>query len=64
MSEPPHRDMRNVRLEALVRKALADAWAKGLTQNDAESMAVQIVRKVLPDIEETEIFSAIKALRG
>ena len=64
MSEPPSKsDMRGVRLEQLIRKALADAWAHGATYKEAESMAVQTVRNEFPDILESEIFSVISAVR-
>lgn len=64
MSDPPSgRDMRDVRVEALIRKALADAWAQGVTHKEAESMAVLIVRKDFPDIPESEICLLINSLR-
>ena len=64
MSKPPSdRDIREVRLEALIRKALADAWAKGVTHKEAESMAIKIVRDVFPDILESEVSSLINSLR-
>ena len=64
MSEPSSEsDMRGVRLEQLIRKALADAWAHGATNKEAESMAVQTVRNEFPDILESEIFSVISAVR-
>jgi hypothetical protein len=56
-------EMRGIRLESLIRKALADAWAQGVTSKEAESMAVQIVRNVFPDIAESEICSLIDAVR-
>jgi len=64
MSKPPSDpEMRGVRLESLIRKALADAWAQGVTYKEAESMAVQIVRNVFPDMAESEICSLIEAVR-
>lgn len=64
MSKPPtDPEMRGVRLESLIRKALADAWAQGVTYKEAKSMAVQIVRNVFPDMAESEICSLIDAVR-
>jgi len=64
MPKPPSDpELRGVRLESLVRKALADAWAQGVTYKEAESMAVQIVRNVFPDMAESEISSLIEAVR-
>ena len=64
MSKPPSDpELRGVRLESLIRKALADAWAQGVTYKEAESMAVQIVRNVFPDMAESEISSVIEAVR-
>jgi hypothetical protein len=60
---PPDRDMRDVRLEALIRKALADAWAEGATEKEAQSMTVQFVQKVFPDILESEVCLVINSLR-
>lgn len=64
MRKPPSDpDLRDVRLEQLVRKALADAWARGVTSKEAESMAVQIARSVFPDILDSEIASVMNSLR-
>lgn len=64
MSKPPSNpDLRGVRLEQLVRKALADAWAQGVTHKEAESMVVQIVRRVFPDVADSEIASVMNSLR-
>jgi hypothetical protein len=64
MRKPPSEpDLRGVRLEQLVRKALADAWARGVTSEEAESMAVQIARSVFPDIRDSEIASVMNSLR-
>jgi hypothetical protein len=64
MRKPPSDpDLRDVRLEQLVRKALADAWARGVTSKEAESMAIQIARGVFPDILDSEIASVMNSLR-
>ena len=64
MIKPPSEpDMRGVRLEQMIRKSLADAWAQGVTDKAAESKAVQEVRDQFPDILESDIVSAIKTVR-
>jgi len=64
MSEPPSEaDVRGIRLDQLIRKALADAWAQGITYKEAEDMAEQIVREAFPDILESEISAAVHTVR-
>lgn len=63
MKTPPfYPDMRGVHLESLIRKALADAWAKGVTFKDAESMVLQFVRGEFPNITKSEVCSLIDTL--
>jgi len=56
-------DVRGIRLEQTIRKAFADAWAQGVSSEEAEDRAVQIVRDAFPEIQESEIFSAVRAAR-
>ena len=65
MREPEStQDTREVYLEAIIRKALADAWAFGVTQEDAHKMAVQMVHKDFPEEPLSEISKLIQTMRG
>ncbi len=64
MSEPPSKGgVREARLEALVRKALADAWAHGASMQEANGMAVQMVHEKFPEMPDREISSLIQTMR-
>ena len=64
MSEPPSKgDVRGARLEAITRKALADAWARGRTMPEANRMAVQMVHEKFPEMPESEISALIQTMR-
>ena len=60
----PGRDMRGVCLEAVIRKALADAWARGATRQEANNMAIRIVREKFPKEPQWEISELIQKFRG
>jgi hypothetical protein len=53
-----------VRLEATIRKALADAWARGATKQEAIMTAVQMAREKFPDKPQREISELIQKMRG
>jgi hypothetical protein len=64
MSEPPSRGgVREARLEALLRKALADAWAHGASMQEANRMAVQMVHEKFPEMPDREISALIQTMR-
>lgn len=65
MSEPALAlDMRGACLEALIRKALADGWAFGATQHEANRMAIRIVQEKFPKKPLREISKLIQKMRG
>ncbi len=64
MSEPPSKGgAREARLEALLRKALADAWAHGASVQEANRMAVQMVHEKFPEMPDGEISALIQIMR-
>jgi hypothetical protein len=64
MSElPPKGGVREARLEALIRKALADAWASGASKQDANRMAVRMVHENFPEMPDSEISALIQTVR-
>jgi len=64
MSESPSKgDVRGAHLEAITRKALADGWARGRTVNQANKMAVQMVREKFPGVRESDISALIQSMR-
>ena len=64
MSESPSKGRaREARLEALVRKALADAWAHGASKQEANRMAVQMVHEKFPEMSDSEISALIQTTR-
>ncbi len=64
MSESPSKgDVRGAQLEAITRKALADAWARGRTVNQANKMAIQMVREKFPGVRESDISALIQSMR-
>ena len=64
MSEPPSKGgAREARLEAIIRKALADAWAHGASKQEANRMAVQIVHENFPEMPDSEISALIQTTR-
>ncbi len=64
MSESPSKGRaREARLEALVRKALADAWAHGASMQEANRMAVQMVHEKFPEMPNREISALIQTMR-
>lgn len=63
LSEPPPKGgVREARLESIIRKVLADAWAHGLTSHETNRMAVQTVQDKFPEILESEISSLIQTI--
>lgn len=64
MIEPPSAgDLQRASLKAIARRALADAWARGLKSNQAEQIAAQILHKEFPKMPAREIFELIQAIR-
>ena len=64
MREPPSKGgAREARLEALLRKALADAWAHGASMQEANRMAVQMVHEKFPEMPNREISALIQTMR-
>lgn len=64
MSEPsPADDLQRARLKAIARRALADAWARGLKSNHAEQIAAEILQKEFPEISAQGVFELIQAVR-
>ncbi len=64
MREPPSKGgAREARLEALHRKALADAWAHGASMQEANRMAVQMVHEKFPEMPDREISALIQTMR-
>ena len=64
MTDPSSgRDAQRVHLKSLARKALADAWARGLNQPKADAAAAQVVHERFPNIPEREIFDLIRSIR-
>ncbi len=64
MSEPPSKGgVREAHLEALIRKALADAWAHGASRQEANRMAVQMVHEKFPKMSDSEISALIQTTR-
>lgn len=61
---PPARDMRGVRLEATIRKALADVWALGVTKQEANKLVFQMVHEKFPEKTLPEISELIQKMRG
>lgn len=64
MTEPfSGRDAQRVHLKSLARKALADAWARGLNQPRADAAAAQVLHERFPNIPEREILDFIQSIR-
>ncbi len=64
MGEPHSKGgIREARLEALIRKALADAWAHGTSMQEANRMAVQMIHGDFPEMPETDISALIQTMR-
>lgn len=56
-------DIYRARLDAIIHKALAIAWAKDLTQQEAITLVVQNVQIQFPGIPEREVIAAIEKMR-
>jgi hypothetical protein len=64
MSEPSSLDdLQRARLKAIARRALADAWARGLKSNQAEQITAEILQKKFPEISAQRVFELIQAVR-
>lgn len=64
MSEPPSKsDVPRACLEAVIRKALADGWAYGLTLEETNRMAVQKAHECFPEMGEGEISGLVETIR-
>lgn len=50
-------------LEALIRKAIADAWAIGADSIEANRLAIRKVRETYPNLTEREASSAVQIVR-
>jgi len=59
----PKEGVRGARLEAMICKALADAWAHGVIMEEANRTTVQMVRENFPEIPDSEISGLIQTLR-
>jgi hypothetical protein len=57
-------DIRGVRLEATIRKALADAWALGVPEPEANSMVIRMVQEKFPKEPRREISKLLERMRG
>jgi hypothetical protein len=51
------------KLEALVRKSIADAWAAGANPLDANKLAIQKIRETYANLTEREASSAVQIVR-
>ena len=51
------------KLEALIRKAIADAWAVGADSLEANRLAIQKVRETYARLTEREASSAVQIVR-
>jgi hypothetical protein len=50
-------------LEALIRKALADAWAAGADSQEANRLAIRKVRETYAGLTERQASSAVQIVR-
>jgi hypothetical protein len=50
-------------LEALIRKALADGWAFGATQHEANRLAIRMAQEKFPKEPLREISKLIQRMR-
>lgn len=60
----PKKEVSAARLEAEIRKALADAWAHGATYQEATGIALQTVHRNYPETPEKTIRTMIQTLKG
>jgi hypothetical protein len=51
------------KLEALIRKAIADAWAAGADSLEANKLAIKKVREAYAKLTEREASSAVQIVR-
>jgi len=56
-------DARGVRLEATIRKAFADAWAREIPPTEAVVAVTQMVHKDYPEMSEDEVAAFIQNVR-
>lgn len=56
-------DLQRARLKAIARRALADAWARGATSDEADHMAAQILHERFPEMLASEVFQLIQDVR-
>ena len=59
---PSMRGIRGASLEAITRKALADAWARGGTMKEAKRMVVQMIHEKYPEMPENEISELFESM--
>ena len=65
MSEPASAlGMQGACLEALIRKALADGWAFGSTQHEANRLAIRMAQEKFPMEPLRKISKLIQRMRG
>lgn len=63
MSQSPSKGgVQGARLEAITRKAFADAWALGGTKMEANRMAVQMIHEKFPEMSKSEISALIQSI--
>ncbi len=51
------------KLESLIRKTLADAWARGDDRKTATTLAVKVVRQERPDMTKPAAEKAVKLVQ-
>jgi hypothetical protein len=51
------------KLEALIRKSIADAWAAGADSLEANRLAIRKVREIYANLTEREASSAVQIVR-
>lgn len=57
-------DAQRARLKSTARRALADAWARGSVQDEANKIAAQIIQEKFPSMKEDEITKLIQEVRS
>ena len=59
----PLRELDNARLESLVRKSRADAWARGADARAIREESLRAVQSAFPEMSPTAVSAAVAQLR-
>ena len=54
----------NARLEAVIRKTFADAWAEGSSAQHCDKNVLHSIHAKVPGISEDDILAVVRKIRG